>query len=204
MKNVVLFDFDETLVLENSLMSLFEYYCDRKKILGYSVLSIFDKRLYTRQYKKAVKYTLYRNILEGQSEESLSIAGADIAKTLTPIRNVVEDLQAYADLGKEVWIITASPELFVRGIVESLGWPVSKVIGTRMNSNRGILTGSFEKECEWGEKVERLTVEVKNVEELVSFYASYGNLPQDEKIISVAKYHFQVKNGYLSPIYLGE
>ncbi|MGR5422411.1 haloacid dehalogenase-like hydrolase [Vibrio sp. PNB22_4_1] len=204
MRNVVLFDFDETLILENSLMSLFGYYCDRKKIFGYSFLSIFDKRFYTRQYKKAVKCTLYQNILAGQPEESLSIAGSSIANSLTPIRNVVEDLHAYADLGNEVWIITATPELFVRGIIKSFGWPVTKVIGTRMNSNSGILEGNFEKECEWGEKVERLVAEVQNLEDPVSFHASYGNLPQDQKIISVAKHHFHVKNGFLSQIYLGE
>ena len=204
MKNVVLFDFDETLIFENSLMSMFEYYCDRNKVLGYSILSILDKRLYTRQYKKAIKCTLYRNVLRGQSEESLTIAGVDTANKLTPIRNVVEDLQNYVNLGKEVWIVTASPELFVRGIVESFGWPVNKVIGTKMNSNNGILDGSFDKECEWGEKVERLTAEANNMKGSVSFYSSYGNLPQDEQIISVAKYHFQVKSGHLSQIYLGE
>ncbi|PQJ71311.1 hypothetical protein BTO01_08475 [Vibrio jasicida] len=200
MKKIVIFDFDETLIYGNSLNKLFGYYSSRPKLLGYTLFSLFDKRLYSVNYKKAIKCTLYRKVLKGTLHQNLFDVGTVVAKNLTPIPQVLQNLNSYANRGFDIWVVTASPELFVSGIISSLGWSVDRVIGTKMVHCKGVLDGSFDVECEWDEKVLRVHSELEKINEKVCLHSSYGNLPQDEKIIGIAEYQFQVKNGNLRKI----
>lgn len=200
MNKIVIFDFDETLIYENSLNKLFDHYCGRPKLLTYALASLFDKRLYSKNYKKAIKCTLYRKVLKGKLHRSLFDVGELVANRLSPIPEVLRELESYAKRGFAVWIVTASPELFVSGIINALGWPVDRVIGTNMLHCKGILDGYFEVECEWEQKVFRLHSEVEKTSEKVHIHASYGNLPQDEKIISIAENRFEVRDGILKSI----
>jgi len=197
MKKVALFDFDETLVKENSLSYLFKFLLGNKPLFLYLFPIILDYRIYNGQLKKVIKQRLYKRALSGRDPQNIYQAGRDTAQKLSKIDEVVERMMNLNKQGVEVWIITASPQSFIEGVVDELQWPVKRVIGTLLNSHEGKLTGLIGDECQLQEKVSRFNEVVVQDELRCSVQESYGNLPADIPMLALAENKFYVENAKL-------
>jgi HAD superfamily phosphoserine phosphatase-like hydrolase len=197
MKEIALFDFDETLVEENSLSYLFKFLLGNKPLFLYLLPILFDYRIYIGRIKTVIKNRLYNISLSGRATLSVYEAGRDTARKLSIIDGVVDRMMKLDDQGVDVWIITASPQSFVQGIVDELKWPVKRVVGTMLESHNGTLNGLIGEECQLQEKVHRFNdiVEIENLQCIVK--ESYGNLPVDIPMLSLAQNKFYVENAKL-------
>ena len=98
----------------------------------------------------SIKQCLYARCLAGVSEQALFAAGVVVSARLHPTTAVVEKLyELYAERFS-IWIITAAPTLFVKGVISAWDWPVERVIGTELYQDAGVYTGEFDKECMLG------------------------------------------------------
>jgi len=112
-----------------------------------------------------------------------------------PINNeVLEILYECKSRGEKIYILTASPEDFVKPLVEKWGWPVDAVIGTKLRSKDGIYTGKLDTEFS-GESKGDYVRDMLASDYLVKVAA--GNLPHDEPILKLAENSYAVKNGKL-------
>jgi len=198
MKKVALFDFDETLVRENSLSYLFKFLLGNKPLFLFLLPILLDYRLYIGQVKAVIKQRLYKRALNGQNPQYIYQAGRDTASKLSKIDQVVERMICLDRQGVEVWIITASPQSFIQGIVDELQWPVKRVIGTLLESHNGKLNGLIGEECQLQEKVRRFNTVVAKEALRCNILESYGNLPVDIPMLNLAHTKFYVENARLS------
>ena len=82
-----------------------------------------------------------------------------------------------------IWIVTATPTLFVQGVVDQWDWPVANVMGTSLFVSDHIYTRQFDEECIGQQKVKRIQ-QVLNDDKLdCSIEVAYGNLPVDKPMM---------------------
>lgn len=198
-KKVALFDFDETLIKENSLSYLFKYLLGRKPLFFYLFALFWDLRIYRGQLRSLIKQRLYKKALQGRDVEQVYQAGLVSAAKLSQINEVVQQMYDLHEKGIEVWIITASPQPYIEGMVAQLKWPVARVIGTLLAAEQGKLTGEIGAECQLQEKVRRFNITIEEDALDYCVEASYGNLPVDIPMLNLAQHKFFVENGKLSP-----
>lgn len=199
MKKIAVFDFDETLVKENSLSFLFKFFLGRRPLFTY-LLPIFIKQKISRKtIKNSIKQHFYMLSLNKKSNELVFQAGLDTAEKLTPIKSVVDRMMSLHAQGVEIWIITASPQYFIEGIVNKLQWPVERVIGTLLKEDDNVLNGFIGTECQIEEKVVRFNSLIAGEKLTCTVVEGYGNLPVDIPMLDLAEKKFYVKNGRLNP-----
>ena len=199
MKKIAVFDFDETLVKENSLSFLFKFFLGRRPLFTY-LLPIFIKQKISRKtIKNSIKQHFYMLSLNKKSNELVFQAGLDTAEKLTPIKSVVDRMMSLHAQGVEIWIITASPQYFIEGIVNKLQWPVERVIGTLLKEDDNVLNGFIGTECQIEEKVVRFNSLIAGEKLTCTVVEGYGNLPVDIPMLDLAEKKFYVKNGQLNP-----
>ncbi|MFT6919919.1 MAG: phosphatidylglycerophosphatase C [Cognaticolwellia sp.] len=201
MNKIAIFDFDETLVKENSLSFLFKYFLGNKPLFIYLLPILINYRVYIGAIKKIIKCRLYKVSLNKKSQEQVFQAGVDTAKKLTPIQPVVDRMMLLHAQGVEIWIITASPQRFIEGIVDELKWPVKRVIGTLLIADNKVLNGLIGEECQIEEKVVRFNLLTKEENFQCTVEEAYGNLPVDIPMLGLAQKKFCVKDGKLSPFF---
>ena len=191
---LALFDFDETLIRENSLGVLFRA-LGRCGPLWLEALGVFFyDRVYREGIRPAVKQQLYGHCLAGAVEADLLRHGRERASALHPIAETVRRLRALHEDGVEIWIVTATPRPFVQGIIETLGWPVRRVLGTEPPTLDGLhYSGEIGTECRREEKTRRIQEELADWSgEIV---AAYGNAPDDLPMLALARQGFVVHKG---------
>ena len=198
MKKIAIFDFDETLIEENSLGYLFKFLLGNKPLFLYLFPILLNYRVYLGQFKTVIKQRLYKVALTNQDPNNVYQAGRVAAKKLIQIKLVVDRLMALNEQGVEVWIITASPQSFIQGVVDELQWPVKRVIGTLLDSHHDLLSGHVGEECQKEEKVHRFDGIVKQENLVLTVLEGYGNLPVDIPMLGLALQQFYVKDGKLS------
>jgi HAD superfamily phosphoserine phosphatase-like hydrolase len=197
LKTVTVFDFDETLVLENSLSYLFKeiagkyFWCSAIPAV---VKSIF---LYQFGYKLRinVKKKLYETYLQGVSELSVYQAGTAAASKLTVNTQVMMQLELANERGELVLIATASPRVYVTAILDELKIDYFKIIGTEVDFEIGHILG---KECSREEKWNSVSKELKDYN--FGKIRAYGNAPDDLFMLSQVDEGFLVR-GQLVTIY---
>lgn len=198
MKKIAVFDFDETLIEENSLRYLFKFLLGNKPLFFYLFPILLNYRVYLGQFKTVIKQRLYKVALTNQDPKGVYQAGRAAAINLTQIKLVVDRLIELNEQGVDVWIITASPQSFIQGVVDELQWPVKRVIGTLLESRNDLLSGIVGEECQKEEKVHRFDGIVKQDNLVFTVLEGYGNLPVDIPMLGLALQQFHVENGKLS------
>lgn len=174
--HVVIFDFDETMVLENSLGFLFKqlsgpfYWLRAVPVVVQSLVTLkFGHKL-----RRAVKQRLYSKILTGVSVKNIQMAGNAIAMKLTKNAPVIDQLIEAKKQGDIVIIATASPQIYVAAIVYAMGLEVDVVIGTNIDLKYGTIIGEeCSREAKW--------LAVEEVLKTLSGNATtaFGNRPDD-------------------------
>jgi phosphatidylglycerophosphatase C len=189
---IALFDFDETLIKENSLGFLFKHFLGNTP-LPLQLLSLLLKAsTYKQSIKTSIKIHLYKKSLNGKTSDEVFTAGSLLFQKVTPIDEVVNIMKNLHNSGVQVWIVTASPEQYVAGIVKQLGWPVKRVIGTTIVEHNGRLTGDINSECQEEEKVLRLECIFRENKQTFSIEQAFGNLPVDIPMLKMANESFYV------------
>lgn len=196
---IALFDFDETLVQENSLNFLFKHLLGNRPLAIQLLPLLFKASTYQQGIKVSIKTYLYKKSLNGKRQEQLFAAGIALFDKVTPIIEVVDLMKNLNNAGIEIWIVTASPESYIAGIVDQLGWPVKRVIGTTMVEQNGMLTGEIESECQEQEKVIRLNSVFSVDDKGYEIIQAFGNLPVDIPMLKMAKKSFYVLNEVVKP-----
>lgn len=199
MNNIAIFDFDETLVEENSLSLLFRHFLGNKPLFIYLFPIILNFRIYIGSIKSVIKCRLYKIALTKRSKMEVFQSGRSAADKLTPIQPVVDRMMSLHAQGIEVWIITASPQEFIEGVVAQLEWPIKRVIGTLLKEENNVLTGLISEECQTDEKVIRFNKLMKDEKIQCRVKEAYGNLPVDIPMLGLAEKKFCVTDGKLSP-----
>jgi HAD superfamily phosphoserine phosphatase-like hydrolase len=199
---LALFDFDETLIKENSLAFLFKA-ATRKKHLWFVLFPfLFSSSFWLLFFKKGLKYTikynLYHYSLKGLTERDLLTIGHNEAMKLHPLPHVLKQLKKLHSQNIIIWIVTATPTPFVKGLISKLNWPVERVIGTELHQINGVYTGYSYGECQAEKKVLRLQ-EIWKTENLSPIIIeAYGNLPIDIPMLKLAQTQYSVIHGKLS------
>lgn len=193
-QKLAFFDFDETLIKENSLANLFKEVTGRKFLFPYVLSLVLQPNTYRKGIKWSIKRRLYKCCLSGVTEKELFSVGRTVSEKLNPITNVTEKLHELYANDYKIWIITATPTLFVKGIINAWQWPVDRVIGTELYQQNEVYTGELGEECMREEKVKRIKKIIDEEELNISIEISYGNLPVDIPMMSLALKSYAVKN----------
>jgi len=186
------FDFDHTLIKRNCMPMIFFTVGGFWNVCKCVVKIIFIKGIFNPKFvKEEIKIFLVREILAKKNSVELR---ENIYKTKYkfPVNHeVLEILYKCKSRGEKVYILTASPEDFVKPLIDKWGWPVDAVIGTKLKSKGGIYTGELGVEFSGESKGEY-------VREMLAgnFFVkvAIGNLPHDEPILKLAEKSYAVKN----------
>jgi len=189
-KTVVVFDFDETLVIENSLSHLFQGVAGKNYWVSAIPAIIKSIFLFEFGYKLRlrVKKKLYAAHLMGVSETSVYQAGTAAAAKLTVNSHVMNELEIADERGDVVLIATASPRIYVTAILDELKVNRFKIIGTEVNFESGHILG---KECSCEEKWNAVTKELESLD--IDKITAYGNAPDDLFMLKQVDQGFVVK-----------
>ena len=191
---LALFDFDETLIRENSLSTLFKARRCCGPLWLETLAIFFHYRVYREGLRQAVKHRLYRRCLAFATETELLRHGREQAHGFHPIQETIQRLWALHEDGVEIWIVTATPRPFVQGIIEALAWPVARILGTELPTMDGHnYNGELHRECSHSEKACRLREELADWPGTI--VAAYGNAPADQPMLAMAQHGFVVRKG---------
>ncbi|WP_392340970.1 HAD-IB family hydrolase [Moritella marina] len=196
---IALFDFDETLVEENSLGFLFKHFLGKTPLPLQLLPLLLKPSTYKQPVKTSIKTHFYKQSLNGKTSAEVFAAGESLFQKVTPIDEVVNMMTALHDSGMQVWIVTASPEQYIAGIVKQLGWPVERVIGTTILEKNGCFTGDIDSECQEQEKVRRLDAIFNDSSITFQVEQAFGNLPVDIPMLKMAKKRFYVLDSIVKP-----
>jgi HAD superfamily phosphoserine phosphatase-like hydrolase len=195
-KQVVIFDFDETMVLENSLGYLFKSIGGRFYWLTAipAVLASIASLKFGYKLRRAVKDKLYAKHLTEMSIESVTKIGRNVAGQLSQNMSVIHKLYEAKQAGHYIVVATASPQLYVAAIVREMGLPVDVIIGTSIHFELGCINGDeCSRESKW-KAVSRLLSCDDNV-----ITTAYGNNPDDNYMLSCVDHGFVVKGSAITP-----
>jgi HAD superfamily hydrolase (TIGR01490 family) len=197
-KNLIIFDFDNTITTRDSFLDFAIYShktLDLLKsfIFAGPILALYTLRLVNNQ---RAKETLFSQLYNGMTfEEFDSLCNRYCKEKLPRVINpkVIKLLQEHLKKGDEVVVISASISNWVRPYVLGLG--DITVIATEVESSEsGVLTGKFATpNCFGEEKVSRLeqlyTVDVLNKKKLTV----YSDSMTDKPLYDIADKSFYVK-----------
>jgi HAD superfamily phosphoserine phosphatase-like hydrolase len=182
--DVALFDFDQTIVMESSLV---EWSKGRKLA---SVIAAFKALIFDGTTAgKVIRKYLFQSVLNGMTEKEMRRQIIFVARKLqiNPLTKAFID--NYIDKGVDVYVVTASPQPFVTAILEYLGIEVAGVIGTELERKDGSFTGKIIGDEVHGNEKKHVVGELlpKKV-----IRACFGNLPEDNALLRMGEVSFSV------------
>lgn len=191
---LALFDFDETLIRENSLGALFKAQGRCGPLWLEASAIFFHDRVYRQGIRQAIKHQLYSRCLAHATDADLLRHGRALAGRFHPIPETLRRLRTLHEDGVDIWVVTATPRPFVQGIVETLDWPVRRVLGTELPTLDGLhYSGWLQGECWREEKVRRLREALADWSGEI--LVAYGNAPADLPMLAMAQRGFVVRKG---------
>ena len=156
---LVIFDFDGTLTLDDTFISFARHALGPLRLARGAILSLPSiikwkaGKSTSSEAKEKLYHSLYTGLLRRDIEKS--------ALSFTPRYNapILKALNAHCKAGDEVWIISASLDLWLKPIAEQLG--VALICTETETDSKGRLTGRFATpNCRGEEKVRRLAERV--------------------------------------------
>lgn len=194
---VVVADFDETLVYENTLLPLFAQVA-RKPMFRVVLKALVAGEIFSLGPHQAIKAQMYREILNGQTIEQIEQAARGIANNVRVNVAAMEIVRSNSGDDTQFVVASASLEEVVRTILEEKNITANRVIGTIAAKSGNAYTG----ELIGGECVgRRKAVTVQSV--LAQHYTGYrvvalGNLPPDRALLKLADEAFVVDGDNIS------
>ena len=190
-KGIAFFDFDGTITTRDTFLEFIKY------SKGY--LAFWTGFLFLSPYLVAFKVGLISNqkakervlryyfggvgILDF-NKECKAFAATVIPTLLRP--KAIERIQWHIEQGREVVLVSASPENWLKDWCESMG---IRLIGTQLEVKADLLTGNVRgRNCHGEEKVRRIK-EKFNLSDYQEIYA-YGDTSGDRPMLALAHYPF--------------
>lgn len=192
---ISVFDFDGTLIAGDSLPMFIKH--SRGAIMYYVGLLILSPILVCYILKlisnNVAKERLFRFYFRGMKEVEFVQNCRNFASVLDKRVNsrALQELKNAQASGQRVIILSASPRLWIEPWAQQYG---VEVIGTELQVQSGIITGSFEtKNCYGAEKVNRL-IEYLSCNREDVYIIAYGDSKGDIPIMNYAEEAYWVKN----------
>lgn len=187
--SLILCDFDGTLTKRDTL-ALFLRYAGGMRFYFYlpffCIIMLFYKcRLLSAQSAKEYFFSL---LFKGYIQEKLEKLGHNFAqhilnsKEIYFRRNALEFLQSEKEKKLRIFIVSASPEIWIMPFANALGF---EYIATRFEYKNNKFTGKFlGKNCNGKEKMKRIISEINDVS---SYYIkAYGDTKGDLAMFEMA------------------
>jgi phosphatidylglycerophosphatase C len=154
-------------------------------------MSAFD-----RTHRDRAKEILLRSTLGGQTVDRVHAAAERFSRGLIPrglVPEVVDRIERHRAKGHRIAVASASPDVVVAAIARRL--EIDTVIATKLEIVDGCYTGRYgSHNVRSGEKLRRV------IESLGCAPShAYGNLPDDEPLLSAAASGFVVKGRRIEP-----
>ena len=188
-QNIAVFDFDGTLIKQDSMLAFLKYVCGKKKfILGLCWLSpmlLGFKLGFIKQ--KDAKERLLTYFLSPKSEQELYRLGELFAqdilsKCLRP--SVFNRLRWHQQAGHACYLLTASLTFWTRAWAEEYGLIL---IATWPEIKEGVFWGKIHGENCWGqEKVNRILALLSESKREALYIYAYGDSKGDEELLDWA------------------
>ncbi|MGP1381921.1 MAG: HAD-IB family hydrolase [Thainema sp.] len=192
---IAVFDFDGTLTHRDSLLPFLQMLTGRWRftwgllvlspmLAGYALKLIPNWR---------AKERLLTYFLAGISTAQLEYLGQQFAEQVLPnlLRTeAVQRLIWHQQQGHQTLIVSASLEAYLQPLAQQLG--IDQVIGTRLESRNGYLTGRMlGKNCYGSEKVARLEALLGPTQQYVIH--AYGDSKGDRELLAIAQHPYYRK-----------
>jgi phosphatidylglycerophosphatase C len=198
LKTVVVADFDETLVHENTLPLLYD------KLVATPVVWVVLTALFRGEWlaigpHRAIKAQMYREILSGRKEEEIGSVAKGLSPRVRVNATAMAKIKEYTRQGADLVVATASLEDFVRRLLERKEIEVDRIIGTRVAKDGDLCNGELAGgECVRKQKANRVKVVIER------YYPDYqvialGNLPADRAMMELADQAFVVDGANITP-----
>ena len=186
---IAAFDFDGTITTKDTLFDFIRFCCGVPGLLSglvfLSPILFFFKLGLIRNDKAKQKLLSY--FFKGFSVDKFNRKSIDYATKIdTILRPDIADRLAYhKENGHKIIIISASVENWIRPWAERNG--ISEVLGTRLETENGVLTGHFSSpNCYGAEKVNRLKAVYPDRENYILY--AYGDSAGDKELLAFADY----------------
>lgn len=193
-RKIAAFDFDGTLIKKDSLLMFIQFAVGSLRLLqGLLLFSPLIVLMKLGLYDNGrCKEQLFSWFFKGMPHSEFEELGKKFVVRLSSVARptTTEALARYREIGREIYVITASIEEWVRPYCETLG--VRDVIATQAEvDNNGLLTGRFSTpNCHGSEKVRRLLIIEPDRE--AYHLVAYGDSSGDKELFSLADEHFKV------------
>nr|VFJ52051.1 MAG: Haloacid Dehalogenase superfamily, subfamily IB, phosphoserine phosphatase-like [Candidatus Kentron sp. FM]VFJ52299.1 MAG: Haloacid Dehalogenase superfamily, subfamily IB, phosphoserine phosphatase-like [Candidatus Kentron sp. FM]VFK09268.1 MAG: Haloacid Dehalogenase superfamily, subfamily IB, phosphoserine phosphatase-like [Candidatus Kentron sp. FM] len=185
MSTIVVADFDETLIEQNTLLAAYRELADTP--LVFSVIrALFKGRWLWRGPRSAIKEEMYRRMLRGRREDELAAAGRGIARHVTLNQAAVSRIQPFLNQGHELIVASAALTQIVGAVLEEKGIVFSRVVASRAESEDGKLTGLLiGGEC-FGKIKARRIRQLRETCYPDAYMVAFGNWPDDSPLLAEA------------------
>lgn len=191
--SLVIFDFDGTLTLDDTFISFSRHALGPRRIARGVILSLpsIIKWKAGISSSSEAKERLYHSLYKGLSRCDIG----ESALSFTPHYNVpiLEALKRHCETGDEVWIISASLDLWLKPIARQLG--VGLICTETETDSRGRLTGRFATpNCRGEEKLRRFAATVPDyASRHITLYADEIIHGGDSSLAAIASRVIEVK-----------
>jgi HAD superfamily phosphoserine phosphatase-like hydrolase len=195
-KQLLLVDFDETLICENTLIPLYRLSTD-KPLWRLAWRALKSQRWRKVGFHSAMKEHMYHAILANVSEADLLKRTHTLAQRISVNQAVWKQINALINEGARIIVVTASLHLVVEAVLKEKGIWVDEVVGTNAKIQYGIFTGELlGRECVGtakGERVQALLNKYKDYK-----VTAFGNLPADRTMLEQVDHAFVVRGSRIS------
>ncbi len=190
--SLAIFDFDGTLTNQDSLLPFLRMAAGSLRLVcGLAILSPillgYFLHLLPNYWAKQVVFSFF---LAGLSDKKLQELGnrfatQKISKLLRP--EAVQRLQWHQAQKHQIVLVSASLEAYLLPWANTMGF--EQVIGTKLESRSGILTGRIQgKNCYGEEKVRRLQALMGDLSQYCIY--AYGDSRGDRELLDIADYPY--------------
>nr|VFJ46580.1 MAG: Haloacid Dehalogenase superfamily, subfamily IB, phosphoserine phosphatase-like [Candidatus Kentron sp. DK] len=185
MSDIVVADFDETIIEQNTLILAYGELAHMP--LAFSVILAFIKgRWLWHGPRAAIKEEMYRRMLRGKREAELAIAGRKIASRVTLNQATVSRIQQFLNQGHELIVASAALAQIVQAVLEEKGLLFSRVVASQAEIEGGRLTGHLiGGECFGKTKAQRIR-QVREASYPSAYMIAFGNWPDDGPMLAEA------------------
>jgi HAD superfamily hydrolase (TIGR01490 family) len=194
MRSLALFDFDGTLTSRDRLADFIMYAKGtRKMIAGFAFLLpvLLKYKLNLIDNDKAKEHVI-QHFFQGYDVETLTSIGEIYARERIPeilCPAAVERMNWHLENNHDIYVVTASPEIWVKAWTEDLG---IGLIGTLLEVQNRKCTGRFDgRNCHGPEKVKRIKQNII-LNKYKKIYA-YGDSSGDRPMLELAHEAFYKK-----------